>query len=177
MNPKQAYVELLLLCTNQQTYNFMIKKIIILTLCSILALGLSAQKIVQSEGMFFTDATQTKLYTGDYKEYYETGELKLEVNIKEGKPEGSYVVYFKNGKPNEVRAYKDGLSHGVWRTYNEAGILISEAEYLSDKKHGRWQVWDDNGIARYEMHYNNSKRTGTWYMWDEKGKLISEKVY
>ncbi|MBN2766942.1 MAG: toxin-antitoxin system YwqK family antitoxin [Paludibacteraceae bacterium] len=141
--------------------------------------SLSAQttNIVQSEGLYFTDATQTKLYTGEYKEFYDNDALKLEMNIKEGKPEGSYIIYFANGKPHEVRAYRNGEFHGVWRTYNEAGLLVSEAEYRNNKKHGTWHVWDDSGIMRYEMHYDNGRKSGTWYMWDEKGKLTSEKKY
>ncbi|MCX6308291.1 MAG: hypothetical protein NTY32_05470, partial [Bacteroidia bacterium] len=97
-------------------------------------------KPIESDGLFFADATQTKLYTGGYKEFYDNGELKLEMMIVQGKPEGPYVVYFQNGRPNEVRSYHDGKFHGVWRTYNENGMLISQAEYLENKKHGRWMV-------------------------------------
>lgn len=134
-------------------------------------------KIVHSEGLFFTDGSQTKLYTGEYKEYFDNGSIKLEINIKDGKPQGAYIVYFMNGKPNEVRSYRNGEFHGLWRTYNEAGQLIAEAEYRNNKKHGKWFVWDDTGIMRYEMHYDNGVKTGTWFMWDEKGKLISEKKF
>lgn len=139
--------------------------------------AISSEKIVQSEGLFFTDATQTKLYSGEFKEYFANGALKVEINILNGKPEGAYLVYFANGKPNEVRAYRNGEFHGVWRTYNEAGMLIAEAEYRNNKKNGTWHVWDDSGIMRYEMQYSNGKKSGKWYMWDEKGKLISEKEY
>ena len=136
-----------------------------------------ANKIIQSDGLFFTDASQTKLYTGEYKEYFDNGELKLEMNIQNGKSEGAYIVYFQNGKPNEVRAYRNGNFHGVWKTFNEAGMLISQAEYRDNKKHGAWHIWDDSGIMRYEMHYDQGKKANIWYMWDEKGKLISEKKY
>lgn len=132
---------------------------------------------VESEGLFFTDATQTKLYTGEYKEFYKSGALRLEMYLENGKPEGSFVVYFESGKPNEIRAYRNGLFQGVWRTYNENGNLIAQAEYVNNIKHGKWLVWDDNGILRYEMYYSKGKKTGDWYMWDEKGRLISEKHY
>ena len=35
------------------------------------ALAAQSQGIVQSDRLFFTDATQTKLYTGEYKEFYD----------------------------------------------------------------------------------------------------------
>ena len=134
-------------------------------------------KVVQADGLFFTDANQTTLYSGVFKEKFSNGFLKVEINIQNGKPEGTYILYFENGKPNEIRAYRNGEFHGVWRTYNVGGMLIAEAEYCNNKKCGTWHIWDDSGIMRYEMHYNNGKKTGTWYMWDEKGKLISEKIY
>jgi YD repeat-containing protein len=134
-------------------------------------------KPVESEGLFFTDASQTKLYSGGYQEYYENGELRLDMMIVSGKPEGPYVVYFDNGRPNEVRSYHNGKFHGVWRTYNRDGMLVSQAQYIDNKKHGKWMIWDDNGIQRYEMEYTNGERSGTWYMWDEKGRLLSEKTY
>lgn len=160
--------------------SFIMLKTIFITALLFLVLGLFAQSdinIIQSNGLFFTDKTQTKLYNGEYKEYFDNKSLKLEMFIKDGKPEGAYIIYFSNGRPNEVRAYRNGEFHGVWRTYNEAGTLIAEASYSGNKKHGKWFVWDDSGIMRYEMNYNNGRKSGTWYMWDEKGKLISEKTY
>ncbi len=132
---------------------------------------------VESDGLYFTDKSQTNLYTGFYRSYYETGDLELEMFIKEGKPEGPYVVYFRNARIKEVRSYHNGIFNGIWRSYNESGMLKEQAEYLDGKKHGLWMVWDDNGIKRYEMQYSKGKKVGTWYMWDEKGKLISEKSY
>ena len=80
-------------------------------------------KPVLSEGVYFTDVSQTKLYSGIYREYYENGALKLELFLEDGRPEGTYVVYFENGRPNEVRSYHKGQFHGVWRTYNSSGLL------------------------------------------------------
>ena len=96
-------------------------------LCNSNAQKSEPSSIVQSDGLFFTDISQTKLYTGDYREFYDNGTMRLEMYIKDGKPEGDYVVYFPNGKPNEIRSYRDGKFHGTWRTYNEAGVLIPEA--------------------------------------------------
>lgn len=168
--------------SNSKKHTDMRKIIVLLVVAFTFHIGIYAQKsdpsgIIQNDGLFYTDLSQTKLYTGEYKEYYADGALRLQMYIKDGKPEGDYIIYYSNGKPNEIRSYHDGKFNGTWRTYNEAGILISEAVYSNDKKHGTWHVWDDNGIMRYEMHYNMGQKTGKWYMWDEKGKLISEKDY
>ena len=80
-----------------------------------------------SNGYYFTDPEQHNVYTGDYREYYPNGTLRLEVSIKNGTPEGTYVIYYPDGKIAEVRSYYHGIFHGEWRTYNEHGKLIGLA--------------------------------------------------
>ena len=136
-----------------------------------------AQDLVLSEGQYYTDETQTTPYTGRYTEFSEDGMLKMELYLKDGRPEGTYVIYFDNRRPHEVRSYRDGKLHGTWRTYDRSGQLLSEAEYRNGKKHGTWRIWDELGTQRYEMNYEDGRKTGIWRMWDEKGDLIEEKKY
>ena len=134
-------------------------------------------QIFQSGGIYYRDKAQKILYTGEYREYYDNGTLKLEMQIANGVPEGTYVIYFENRKPHEIRSYKGGKLHGLWRTYDISGQLISEAEYKTGEKHGTWRIWDELGVQRYEMSYYNGKKTGIWRMWNEKGELMDEKRY
>jgi len=134
-------------------------------------------QLILNEGLYYSDSSLAETYTGYYREYYESGDLKLEMYILHGKPEGTYVVYYPNARIKEVRSYRNGVFDGIWRTYNEQGMLKAQAEYQHGLKQGDWMIWDDNGIKRYEMHYQKGKKIGTWYMWDEKGRLVSEKNY
>ncbi len=61
-----------------------------------------------NEGQYYTDETQTTLYTGRYTEFYEDGMLKMELQLEDGRPQGTYVVYYPDGKIAEVRAYQQG---------------------------------------------------------------------
>ena len=56
------------------------KIIIVLFVLLGVQFSMSAQsgKIIQSDGLFFTDNTQTKLYTGEYKEFFPDGSIKVE---------------------------------------------------------------------------------------------------
>ena len=157
--------------------------IIVITLFSLVSI-LGAQdkqtdlhKIYFSNGYYFSDKAQNSLFSGEYNEFYDNGTLKLQVQIKDGVPEGTYVVYFENRKPQEIRSYKDGRLHGLWRTYDVSGQLLSEAEYKNDKKDGTWRIWDELGTQRYELNYSEGAKTGVWRMWDAKGNLIDEKRY
>ena len=132
---------------------------------------------IQIEGIYYCDSDQNKLYNGPYREYFENGDLKMEMYIVQGKPDDTYVVYYSNAKIKEVRSYLNGVFNGIWRSYSEQGVLMAQAEYLNGMKHGLWRIWDEQGTLRYEMQYDRGKKTGNWSMWDESGKLISERKY
>lgn len=66
------------------------------------SLTIQAQDLVLSEGQYYTDETQTTPYTGRYTEFYDDGMLKMELYLKDGRPEGTYVIYYPDGKIAEV---------------------------------------------------------------------------
>ncbi len=132
---------------------------------------------ILKEGIYYTDSTLKEVFTGYYREYFETGEIKLELFLLDGRPEGTYVVYFSNARIKEVRSYHKGAFHGIWRTYNDKGMLLEQAEYKDGLKQGTWMIWDENGLKRYQMQYDYGKKVGVWSMWDEKGMLVSEKTH
>ena len=95
----------------------MIKKLLLTsTLLASSALFIQAQDLFLSEGQYYTDESQTTPYTGRYTEFYDDGMLKMELFLKDGRPEGTYVIYHPDGKIAEVRSYYHGIFHGEWRT-------------------------------------------------------------
>jgi len=40
-----------------------------------------AQDLILNEGQYYTDETQTTLYSGRYTEFYEDGMLKMELGV------------------------------------------------------------------------------------------------
>lgn len=137
---------------------------------------ISQPQPIIKDGIYYADNTLQVLFTGYYREYFETGEVKLELFLQDGRPEGTYVVYFPNARIKEVRSYHKEAFHGIWRIYNEKGMLLEQAEYKDGLKHGTWMIWDENGVKRYQMQYDYGKKAGVWSMWDETGALVSEKT-
>jgi antitoxin component YwqK of YwqJK toxin-antitoxin module len=117
------------------------------------------------------------LFTGKYDEFYENGNKKLEMYLKNGEQDSITILYFEDGKINEIRSFKQGLMHGKWETYNLKGQKLAEAWYRNDKKDGIWKIWDENGILRYEMPYSNGVKTGNWKIYNEKGELVDQKTF
>ena len=54
-----------------------------------------------------------------YKEFYENGKLKFEVDLDDGIKDGSYKSFYTNGKIKIKGQYKKGKQVGTWRAYNE----------------------------------------------------------
>jgi antitoxin component YwqK of YwqJK toxin-antitoxin module len=86
---------------------------LLLVVCTIQAqTSKKTPQLYQNEGIYYRDRAQNELYTGDYREYYDNNTLKLEMQIKNGLPEGTYIIYFENRKPQEIRSYREGKLHG-----------------------------------------------------------------
>jgi antitoxin component YwqK of YwqJK toxin-antitoxin module len=141
----------------------------------VFSLNISAQIIRVENAKYFDN--KHNLYNGKYEEFYDNGNKKLEMYLKNGEQDSITSLYFENSKINEIRSYKNGLRHGKWETFNFQGKKLAEAWYRNDKKDGIWRIWDENGILRYEMPYSNGERTGTWSIYNEKGELIDQKVF
>jgi antitoxin component YwqK of YwqJK toxin-antitoxin module len=133
---------------------------------------IQAQKVEEKDGLYYCN---DKLYTGLY-EIKDNDEIK-NMNILEGKLEGTTTIFYLSGQKKEQQSYKNGLFDGLWITWNENGQKLAEANYSEGNKHGKWFIWDEKGTLRFEMNYENNQRVGKWTMLDENGKLISEKVY
>ncbi|WGH76434.1 DUF3352 domain-containing protein [Tenacibaculum tangerinum] len=65
-----------------------------------------------------------------YKEYYENGQLKFEVDLKDGLKEGSYKSYYENGNLKIKGYFKNDTQDGTWKAYDEQkGNLIFKKHF------------------------------------------------
>jgi hypothetical protein len=65
----------------------------------------------------------------DYKEYYDNGELKLSVEIKDGLKEGTLKYYHENGEIKIRGEFENDEPVGKWKYYDEEGNLIKTDKY------------------------------------------------
>lgn len=66
---------------------------------------------------------------GAWKQYFESGLLKLQALFKDGNLHGDYMVYHPNGEKYVEGQYKNGLMEGDWIYYNEDGSVKAEITY------------------------------------------------
>jgi len=154
------------------------RKIFILSIINIFLFTFhsNAQSIKLNSDSIYVDS-QGIPYSGIYKEYFENGNIKIAMSLKDGVKNGITNIYFENGNLNEVYSYKNNQMDGQWLTFNNKNIKTAEANYSMDKKDGTWKIWDENGNLIYLMYFKDGKKVGTWIKYNEKGEEIAKKVY
>ena len=72
------------------------------------------------------------------KIYYESGALKSESNIENGKLEGLMKSYYESGATKTEWNHKNGKLEGLAKYYSESGLLIKRENYKNGKLVGEW---------------------------------------
>ncbi len=83
-------------------------------------------------------------YAEVHKEYYPSGQLKLEYDYKDGEQEGIYKRYYETGQVEEEGSFKDGEQEGLRKGYYESGNI----SYIDTFKNGKWihrKSYDEDG--------------------------------
>ncbi len=89
-----------------------------------LTLKLASQKDTSTTNTIKTIFILKEIHPSDlsapaYKEYYDDGKLKFEVELDDGLLDGNYKMYYPNGNIKLKGSYKNGKQSGTWRAYDE----------------------------------------------------------
>ena len=86
-------------------------------------------------------------------EFYQTGQVRMEGPMKNGRMEGEWTAYLPDGRVQSHGYFEDG------------------------KRTGAATVYWENGNLREEGFYKNGHHCGHWKWYDEQGNLIREEDY
>ena len=93
---------------------------------------LSGPKVFRTdEGMLYVENVKNNKKEGQYKIYYENGQIKEKGTYQNGEKEGPYTHYFKNGDRQEG-TYKNG-ERGPYKYYFNDGS-IEEGIYKNGQR-------------------------------------------
>lgn len=87
------------------------------------------------------------------------------------------IRYYFNGERQEELQLKNGKKNGTCTMWYMNGEKMFEANYIDDILHGTFFQWYDNGKKDYEAIYNQGVPTGTWKFYNKDGSLKNEKSY
>jgi antitoxin component YwqK of YwqJK toxin-antitoxin module len=70
---------------------------------------------------------------------------------------GEWKEYYENGQLKIVGFYKDGKQEGEWKEYHENGQLKSVGSFKNGRQEGEWKAYDENGQLKVIIHYKNGE--------------------
>lgn len=112
-----------------------------------------------------------KDFTGEWKEYYENGQLKRIGTTSNGIYTGEWKEYYENGQLSGIGNY-DGFKIGEWKHYNKKGKLYATGKYNNlGETTGEWKIYQENGRIGSIGNLENGKREGEWKEYHESGQL------
>ena len=86
-------------------------------------------------------------------EYYQSGQVKMEGGMKEGKMDGEWKAYFPDGRLQSVGSFVNGLRTGRATVWQENGNLLQEGFYKEGTHVGKWKFYDEQGELVKEVDY------------------------
>ena len=81
----------------------------------------------------------------EYKEYYDSGKLKIIGAKKHDKKTGEWKYYFEDGAISKIGKYENGNITGEWKYYHNNGELNKVGEKGNGEDVGEWKYYNENG--------------------------------
>jgi antitoxin component YwqK of YwqJK toxin-antitoxin module len=100
---------------------------------------------------------------GQWKNYYNTGELKSTGKYQNNLQEGKWTFYFRDGRIEQEGEFKNGLISGKWAWYYEDGKVEREEEFYNGKEEGFIVEYDEFGEIITKGEYFDGEKEGEWY--------------
>jgi len=98
-----------------------------------------------------------KIPDGKFVDYFESGRIKLEGILKDGKRDGKWVEYYEDGQIREEGNYNEG--DGKW-VYFEGGRIRSEGYYKDKHWHGKVVWYYQSGEIENSTYFNEGVQMG-----------------
>tara|TARA_R110000823_G_scaffold315126_1_gene445837 strand:+ start:5345 stop:6427 length:1083 start_codon:yes stop_codon:yes gene_type:complete len=161
-----------------------------------------------SDGLFDPGRIEERLYTskiGEWKFYYESGQLESSGKYSDGKKNGEWKEYYESGELERTGNYANGDKVGKWKGYYESGQLkiiedyslnsISYIEYYENgnkyrefffrtkdikygsKVDGPFIEYYENGNLKELRNFDDGTEVGMIKLYDENGNLEYEGDY
>ena len=86
-------------------------------------------------------------------EDYESGQVKMEGGMKDGKMDGEWTSYFPDGRVQSHGFFENGERTGAAQVFRENGNKYQEGFYKNGKHCGKWKFYDEQGDLVKEVDY------------------------
>jgi antitoxin component YwqK of YwqJK toxin-antitoxin module/tetratricopeptide (TPR) repeat protein len=115
---------------------------------------------------------------GLWERFNEYGVLVEEYSYNEdGYLEGEYKEFFDNGELEVISTYKDGYMDGPFTEYYKNGKVYSEGWYVEGEPVGEWVGYHRDGTVRTRRYFTEGELNGELIFYDESGKVTEISKY
>lgn len=119
-----------------------------------------------------------QILSGLVNEYYDTGELFVEINYFNSSPIGIEKVYDKDGTLLEEKEWENGRLNGITKIYYTNGNVKMEITYQVGVREGISKHYYNSGALAWEYNWkDNGYDDGIMKMYHENGMLSKEIMY
>lgn len=140
------------------------------------------------DGIHYLQSTN-KPITGETREFFENGQLKVSVRYRDGKKNGISEIFREDGQLRSSVTYQNGYKEGLEKSYKSDGstyfiatnsngkrngVFISyydaksfKGNYLEDLRHGLWEVFNDQDEKIFVVNFSNDLPDGYSERYDD----------
>ncbi len=114
---------------------------------------------------------------GEYKLFYENGQLELKEVNEDGLTEGVSIRYDQNGNKLVELNYSKGKRNGICKIFYEDGQVQEEGEFVNNDLTCLSKRWHENGNQQGEGRLVAGVRDGNWKFWDISGQRSKDQLF
>ncbi|MCB0736862.1 MAG: toxin-antitoxin system YwqK family antitoxin [Bacteroidetes bacterium] len=137
----------------------------------------TVQKVYSETGSLYAQGSALKIGTwhGEWKTYWDNGQVNEIVNYDNGQKDGPGVFYHDNGKVAQKGLYQKDKEQGVWLIYHTNGQLYQKRQWKDGLLMEILECFDQDGMALPKGTLNNGNGTVNYY--EPDGTFQSTKQY
>ena len=90
-------------------------------------------------------------------QFYNSGQVKMEGGMKNGKKEGEWTAYFPDGRVQSHGYFENGERTGAAQVFYSNGNRYQEGFYKEGKHCGHWKFYDEQGNLLKEVDYGEGE--------------------
>jgi antitoxin component YwqK of YwqJK toxin-antitoxin module len=114
---------------------------------------------------------------GLFIDYYEDGSIKSRSTWVNGKVNGKAEHYYESGKLKEVTYWKEGKANGISEEYYENGQLFKKAINKNDQTVGEIDFYHDNGALKEKRIHDENGEEMYRSNYDSNGQMLFEAFF
>lgn len=117
------------------------------------------------------------LKDGFYKEYFQSGKLKIKSNYKDWQLSGVWKKFYPTGELQWAVTYIEDYKDGLYKQFYKNGTLKVEGNTKKNKKEGDEKRYLEDGTLEWKGAYKNNVFNKTWYRYNRAGNKIENLKY